>query len=348
MNVPIADASMAQSQLASSQAEQLSRQAQTNLNAGADIEKEKKLRKACEGFEAIFIQKMWESMRASLPEDGLVSGSKEEKFWQGMYDQELSKSIAGSGGIGLTDMMMSQLSRNLHSASDVAARSMQRTPLTIEPAPLMAASNEEVKAEESIYDTPAPSEGEALLGAGQETLNSAASTPPVVQAALDDLARQSADKQITITRQTFVGSAENGRAISRQVTQMTVPGNVSGTASGTVPLGTQGPLASADVPFAPYAKDTVIAYEAPKEPTLSDTLESIYVSKTQGQGGLTSIPEARTLGNQASNSPAAGGNLYGQHRPASSLTMPPSPFTMGQRDEEGSLMTPSITLNTSL
>ncbi len=73
-----------------------------------DEAKRAKLRSASEGFEAIFIQRMWEQMRENVPKDGLMT-SKDEKFWQSMYDQELSKSMASAGGIGLADMMMEQL-----------------------------------------------------------------------------------------------------------------------------------------------------------------------------------------------------------------------------------------------
>lgn len=75
-------------------------------------QKAKKLREACEGFESIFIQKMWEDMRKTLPKSTLLHG-REEQFWQGMYDQELAKKMTSVGGIGLADMMYAQLSRNL-------------------------------------------------------------------------------------------------------------------------------------------------------------------------------------------------------------------------------------------
>lgn len=82
--------------------------------------KAKKLREACEGFESVFIQKMWQEMRNTLPKSGLLHG-REEQFWQDMYDQELSKKMTSAGGIGLADMMYEQLSRNLVSASRSAA-----------------------------------------------------------------------------------------------------------------------------------------------------------------------------------------------------------------------------------
>lgn len=157
-----------------------------DLNGGSasDAAKEKKLRQACEGFEAVFIQKMWEGMRASLPKEGLLH-SREEQFWQGMYDQELGKSLASAGGIGLADMMVSQLSRKLHSASEVAARRASRVPFEIAPAPLLPSTArpapKPVAAAANVYDgeaaqpeaAPAPvaenAAAEATPAAGQVT-----------------------------------------------------------------------------------------------------------------------------------------------------------------------------------
>jgi Rod binding domain-containing protein len=107
------------------------------------VDKEKKQREACEGFESIFIQKMWEQMRATIPESNLLKG-REEKFWQSMYDQELAKTMAGAGGIGLADMMYEQLSRNLSSASKSTANALGGQPSgfaeDLKPAPLLQAA----------------------------------------------------------------------------------------------------------------------------------------------------------------------------------------------------------------
>ncbi|WP_066854567.1 peptidoglycan DD-metalloendopeptidase family protein [Halodesulfovibrio spirochaetisodalis] len=79
-------------------------------------EEKAKLRKAVEGFEAIFIQKMWQQMRTSIPKSGMFN-SREEKMWQGMYDQELAVKMSQSGGVGLADLLYSQLSDKLGDAS---------------------------------------------------------------------------------------------------------------------------------------------------------------------------------------------------------------------------------------
>ena len=101
--------------------------------------KAKKLREACEGFESVFIQKMWQEMRNTLPKNGLLHG-RDEQYWQDMYDQELSKSMTSAGGIGLEDMMYEQLSRNLVSASRGTAGSGRGASFTPSAAPLLQAA----------------------------------------------------------------------------------------------------------------------------------------------------------------------------------------------------------------
>lgn len=160
---PLMDPSVSRSQNAETEMRSRQReieQSRRSLNGGAGKDKETRLRESCEGFEAMFIQKMWEGMRASLPQDGLTH-SRDEKQWQGMYDEELGKSMAKSGGIGLADMMMSQLSRNLQSASEVAATSTsRRRPMDIAPAPLLperpVAGNTDVRPASAAAAAPAP------------------------------------------------------------------------------------------------------------------------------------------------------------------------------------------------
>lgn len=77
---------------------------------------EQKLRESCEGFESLFIQKMWEQMRKTLPKEGYLH-SKDEETYQSMFDVELSKKMASSGGMGLADMLYEQLSQKLTSAA---------------------------------------------------------------------------------------------------------------------------------------------------------------------------------------------------------------------------------------
>ena len=76
---------------------------------GADAEA-KKLREACEGFEAMFLSMMYKQMRATVPEGGLFGKkSNAMNIFEDMRDTELMNEVSKSGGIGIADMMYKQL-----------------------------------------------------------------------------------------------------------------------------------------------------------------------------------------------------------------------------------------------
>ncbi|MDL2272524.1 rod-binding protein [Desulfovibrio sp. OttesenSCG-928-I05] len=77
---------------------------------------DEKLQEACDGFESIFIQKMWEQMRKNVPKEGYLH-SKDEETYQSMFDTELAKKMTEAGGIGLAAMLKEQLSQKLSDAS---------------------------------------------------------------------------------------------------------------------------------------------------------------------------------------------------------------------------------------
>ena len=83
---------------------------------GNSKDKDGKLRDACEGFESIFIQRMWEQMRKNVPKEGYLH-SKDEETYQSMFDVELSKKMASAGGIGLAEVLYQQLSSRATNAA---------------------------------------------------------------------------------------------------------------------------------------------------------------------------------------------------------------------------------------
>lgn len=78
-------------------------------NTAEDIEA-KKLREACEGFEAMFLSMMYKQMRATVPESELF-GKKSNaiQIFEDMRDTELMTQVSKAGGIGIADMMYKQL-----------------------------------------------------------------------------------------------------------------------------------------------------------------------------------------------------------------------------------------------
>ncbi len=109
-------------------------QVRRNLTPGGT--QEKKLREATEGFEAMFIQKLWQQMRKSVPKEGYLH-SQEEDAYLSMFDEELSKKMASAGGIGLGDMLyrelQEQLSRTAGATAPRAGQPAELNPLHPEP-----------------------------------------------------------------------------------------------------------------------------------------------------------------------------------------------------------------------
>jgi len=69
-----------------------------------------KLKKTCADFESLFLNYMLKSMRSTVTEGGIVDQSEESKMFKTMFDENLAKEIAASGGLGLGDILLKQLS----------------------------------------------------------------------------------------------------------------------------------------------------------------------------------------------------------------------------------------------
>ena len=142
---------------------------------------EQKLRESCEGFESLFIQKMWEQMRKTLPKEGYLH-SKDEETYQSMFDVELSKKMASSGGIGLADMLYEQLSQKLTSAAKSTTTNPNlNTGIAIQPS-----VGKEVK-DLTMGNLYTPLEGSVVENVDTLSEEAASLPPSVVSQALDDL-----------------------------------------------------------------------------------------------------------------------------------------------------------------
>jgi peptidoglycan hydrolase FlgJ len=71
---------------------------------------DKKLKKACQDMESVFLNMMMTSMRATVPKDSLLGESNEDDIMKSMLDTELSKSMAQAGGVGIASLLYRQLS----------------------------------------------------------------------------------------------------------------------------------------------------------------------------------------------------------------------------------------------
>lgn len=71
------------------------------------------LKKACQDFEAIFIQSMFQAMRKTIPEGGLFEQDHATKMYQEMLDQEMATKISRHQSLGLADQMYRQMAKLL-------------------------------------------------------------------------------------------------------------------------------------------------------------------------------------------------------------------------------------------
>lgn len=100
----------AQSARADAQSRQFADALQTaQAGAAKTAAKDKKLQSACEGFEEMFLNLMYSKMRDTVPENKLFGSSNGEKIMQSMLDSEMTKQMAKAGGVGLADMLYTQL-----------------------------------------------------------------------------------------------------------------------------------------------------------------------------------------------------------------------------------------------
>ena len=218
-----------------------------------------KLRKAVEGFESIFIQKMWQQMRNTVPKEGMFK-SREEKMWQGMYDQELSVKMSQSGGIGLSDMLYKQLSEKLGEASRSTNTKASTLPVrelaaqdrinTIRPISLPQSQQVEEAEFDELY-TPVEESGVIV----EEKATPVVSTEPAIlndSAAMEnaeELARQikangvAADpaQQAHVTTQAEQLISESAKS-AQKMQQIAVERDIAPVASADQALGMGGPV----------------------------------------------------------------------------------------------------------
>lgn len=87
------------------------------LKRDAARDPEGNLKQVAQQVEGMFVQMMLKSMRAALPQDGVMN-SEQTKLYTSLYDQQIAQQMSAKG-LGLADMMVEQLSGST-SASETA------------------------------------------------------------------------------------------------------------------------------------------------------------------------------------------------------------------------------------
>jgi len=75
---------------------------------GTGASKGDDLQSAAQDFESIFLHKMLEAMRKTVPKSGLLESFSSDMY-QSMFDEELANEMSKKGDFGLAKMMYRQL-----------------------------------------------------------------------------------------------------------------------------------------------------------------------------------------------------------------------------------------------
>ncbi len=76
-----------------------------------DVDRDRKLKKVCADFEALFISYIFQTMRKTVPESATGAKMPGKDTYMMMMDQKLSEDLSRRGGIGLQDMLYNQMKR---------------------------------------------------------------------------------------------------------------------------------------------------------------------------------------------------------------------------------------------
>lgn len=84
-------------------------QSLNRLKGAAREQSPEALQEVARQFEGLFMQMMLKRMREAGFGDGGLLDSEQTRFYQGMFDQQLSLSLAGGRSLGIADMIVRQL-----------------------------------------------------------------------------------------------------------------------------------------------------------------------------------------------------------------------------------------------
>ena len=78
--------------------------------------KDRKLREACAGFEAIILEKILQFSRDSATENTLIGGGYAEEMYRSMYESALTQKMSDGKGMGFGELLYRQI-KNQHPTS---------------------------------------------------------------------------------------------------------------------------------------------------------------------------------------------------------------------------------------
>lgn len=85
---------------------------------GKSGENPERLREVAKEFEALFLSHMLTVMRETVEESGLTGKGLGQSVYTELFDQELARTLAGRGALGISDLLMRRLSAQEPVAAD--------------------------------------------------------------------------------------------------------------------------------------------------------------------------------------------------------------------------------------
>jgi len=67
--------------------------------------------KAATDFESLLLQQMIQSMWSTVPEGGMLSGSREEELYRDMLNKQVAEHMAETQGLGIKDIIVEEMKK---------------------------------------------------------------------------------------------------------------------------------------------------------------------------------------------------------------------------------------------
>lgn len=90
-------------------------------------------------FESILLAQVISAMRKTVPESGMLEASASRRMLDGAFDQEVARSLAAKGGLGIAEQIVGQIQRQ-QAARDAAAGVTERSTAGVGPSIATTAS----------------------------------------------------------------------------------------------------------------------------------------------------------------------------------------------------------------
>jgi Rod binding domain-containing protein len=109
MTATLSMANLGTADLALARGQGAAKNTAAEIQAAARAKDREAVRETAETFEAQFLSQMMGHMFKGIGSDGVFGGGHAEEVWRDFYVEEITKSFANQGGIGLADTIEKQL-----------------------------------------------------------------------------------------------------------------------------------------------------------------------------------------------------------------------------------------------